>query len=267
MKYLLGNKITSFLTLFILSIAVSFAQNLPEKPNPPRLVNDFANMLSQDELQLLENKLVSFYDSTSNQIAIVTIETLDGYPIADYAFELGMKWGIGVKGKNNGILILIAKNDRKGFIAVGYGLEAVVPDATAKLIYDRYIKANFKQGNYFLGLDQASDIIIGLTKGEFEADQVGKKEGMPMWLVLILFFGVFFLIFYIKFKEVKNTHYGSKPMDFITFWTIMSMLNTHDRHSGGGSSWGGSSHGGGSSGGFGGFGGGDFGGGGAGGDW
>jgi uncharacterized protein len=263
MKFRLANKILLF---FAFAIQFAFAQDLPSKPNPPRLVNDFAGMLNKNELQLLESKLVSFYDSSSNQIAIVTIETLDGYPISDYAFELGMKWGIGVKGKNNGILILIAKNDRKGFIAVGYGLEAVVPDATAKIIYDRFIKSNFKQGNYFAGLDSATDVLIGLTKGEFEAEQIKSKEGIPLWLAVFLFFGVFFLIFYIKFKDIQSTHYGSKPIDFITFWTIMSMMNSH-RGSGGSSSWGGSSYGGGRSGGFGGFGGGDFGGGGAGGDW
>ena len=131
-------KIFYLLTLAVLfynfSTVAAWSQDLPEKPVPPRLVNDFAGMLNQDEVNSLEQKLVAFNDSTSTQISIVTVPSLNGYDKADYAQRLGEKWGIGKKGLNNGILILVKPKqpDSNGqvFIAQGYGLEGAIPDIT-----------------------------------------------------------------------------------------------------------------------------------------
>src|SRR4030095_1964890 len=115
----------SFLLILLLPFS-GFTQDFPEKPSPPRLVNDFTNTLSGEEINSLENKLIIYNDTTSTQIAIVMIHSLDGYPIDDYTFQLAEKWGIGQKGKNNGVLLLVAKDDRKIFIATGYGMEGVM---------------------------------------------------------------------------------------------------------------------------------------------
>jgi uncharacterized protein len=104
----------------MLSSFALVAQTFPQRPNPPKLVNDFAAVMSANEVSALEIKLVAFNDSNSTQIAIVTLKSIGEYDIAEYAFELGEKWGIGQKGKNNGILILIAPAERKVFIATGH---------------------------------------------------------------------------------------------------------------------------------------------------
>ena len=99
--------------LFLFFTFTAFAQNIPSKPNPPRLVNDFANVLTADQVQALEQKLVSYDDSTSNQIVIVTVPTTGDYDVDDYALKILRDWGVGSSKNNNGIVILAAINDRK----------------------------------------------------------------------------------------------------------------------------------------------------------
>ena len=132
----------ALLVLFCtISINRVFSQNIPERPNPPRLVNDFAGMLKSEEVNMLEQKLVAFDDSTSTQIAIVIVPSLGGYDKADYAQRLGEKWGVGQKGRNNGILILIKPKtaDSRGEVQIstGYGVEGPIPDITCGEIVDR----------------------------------------------------------------------------------------------------------------------------------
>jgi len=251
----------------------SFAQDeFPVRPEPPRLVNDYAGVLSQEQLSSLENKLVNYYQKTSTQIAIVTLKSLSGYDPSDYAFKLSEKWGIGQKGKNNGILILVKPktSTERGevFVAVGYGLEAVVPDAVARqAIVSAELIPAFKQNDYFKGLDRSCDVLIALTTGEFTADQYvksvkkGGKSGGAGGFALIMI--VLVIIFIFRRGSGNSRGLGSTG-SFLGGMLLGNMLG--GSHSG---SWGGFSggDGGSSSGGFGGFGGGSFGGGGAGGSW
>lgn len=248
-----------------------FAQNFPEKPVPPRLVNDFTATLKPEELDALESKLLAFNDSTSTQLAIVILKTLDGYPISEYSFALGEKWGIGQKGKNNGILLLISMSERKIFIAPGYGLEAVLTDAASKRIIETIIKPAFKQKQYYAGLDEATNTIISITKGEFTSDQyASKKRNFPIGIILLIV-GIIFLVGFYKVRKTMNY----SKLNHVPFWTAWMLLDAISRknsghwnnfHSGSGG-FGGFGGGGSSGGGFGGFGGGSFGGGGAGGNW
>src|SRR5262245_4316562 len=116
-------RVASTLIFFLWFLSNVFAQNFPAQSNPPRLVNDFAGILSSSESETLERKLVAYEDSTSTQIAIVTIETLEGAEVGSYAAELGEKWGIGTKENHNGVIILMAKQERKVTIRTGYGVE------------------------------------------------------------------------------------------------------------------------------------------------
>lgn len=260
MKSGLSIKTLLFVAIVLFNAAVGFAQSgIPEIPNPPRLVNDFANQLSADELQSLESKLVAFNDSTSVQIAVVIIPTLNGYEKADFAQQLGAKWGVGGSKFNNGIVILVkpktAAENGEAFIATGYGVEATVPDATALDIVNNEMIPSFKQNDYYGGINAATDVLISLVKGEFKADSYSKKKkGSSALFVLIIIFIIIFLI-----SRNKNNHHtinrsGGAGMLFFP-WMM-----------GGGGSGGGGGFGGGG-GGFGGFGGGGFGGGGAGGSW
>ncbi|MFI5218199.1 MAG: TPM domain-containing protein [Bacteroidia bacterium] len=250
--------------IFLLFPLLVFAQEFPETPNPPRLVNDYAGLLSSNETASLEHKLVAYNDSTSTQISIVIIKTLDGYPISDYTIQLGEKWGIGRKGKNNGALILVAKDDHEVFIATGYGLEGAIPDALAKRIVETQIVPAFKSGNYFQGLDEATDTMIKLARGEYTADDVGEEIPKNVIPGIILF--IFFIIFIIIMSIRRTKNYArTNGIDFWTAWTLMNAARSASRGKWGGFSSGSGGFGGG--GGFGGFGGGSFGGGGAGGRW
>jgi len=263
--------ITALIGAFLISFS-SFAQDdFPPRPEPPRLVNDLAGVLDQEVKEPLENTLVDFAKETSTQIAVVTISDLGGYDAGDYAFQLAEKWGIGQKGKDNGILILVQPktNDLRGqaFIATGYGLEGVVPDAVANRIVDNEMIPRFKQNDYTGGVLAAVQVLANLTRGEFTADgymeQTGRSGGASGAVIVMIIFGVIFIS---AFRSQKSRH--SSIGHGLPFWMLLSMMGSGSRsHSG---SWGDFSSGGGSvggGGGFGGFGGGSFGGGGAGGSW
>jgi uncharacterized protein len=255
--------LTAVLMLFPVAV---LSQDIPGKPVPPRLVNDFAEMFSGQEVNSLEAKLLAFNDSTSTQIAIVTVPELNGYAIADFAQRLGEKWGIGQKGLDNGVIIVIkpktTSSEGEVFIAPGYGLEGVIPDIVCAEIIDYEILPAFRNGNYFAGIDKAVNTLMSLASGEFTAEEYGKKvgkgEGLPPGLIFIMILLLFIFIGRSGRSNHKNISTKGLP-----FWVLMSMMNSgRNSHSG---SWGGFSGGGG--GGFGGFGGGSFGGGGAGGRW
>jgi uncharacterized protein len=246
-------KVLHTLVFGFLFLNLSFAQNYPAKPEPPRLVNDFAGMLSPQENETLERKLELYNDSTSTQISIVIIQTLDGADKAQYATELGEKWGIGRKHKDNGVLILIAKSEHQIFIATGRGVEEFLPDAICERIIQNKIKPRFKAGNYFDGLNQATNEMIARLSGNFvNNDNQEDNQPIPIWVIILIIFIVFFILPLI-FRNGRGGGGTYSRGGYVggPFW-------------GGG---GGFSGGGGSSGGFGGFGGGSFGGGGAGGSW
>jgi uncharacterized protein len=254
------------------SVERVYSQNIPERPSPPRLINDFAGMLQADEVRSLEQKLVSFNDSTSTQIVIVIVPSLEGYDKADYSQRLAEKWGIGQKSLNNGILILIkpktADSNGQVQISTGYGLEGAIPDITCAEIVDREILPAFRGGDYYGGLDHSTSTIMSLARGEYSAAEYGQKakksSGKNLPLGLIIF--IVFIIIAISSRGSGGSNNKHLSTGGLPFWMLMSMMNSGK---GSGGSWGGFSGGGssGGGGGFGGFGGGSFGGGGAGGSW
>lgn len=256
-----------FLYIFILLLvsAVSFSQNTfdPESLLKPRtgkqeLVNDFTGTLTPDQKQALENKLVAFNDSTSTQIAVVIIPSLNGNDISDFNVKLGRAWGVGGKEFSNGIVLLIAKGDRKLNIATGYGVEGALPDITTKHIIDDVIVPAFKGDDYYRGIEEGTDAIIQAVKGEYAAPKnYGKKRTSAGRIIFIIIMIIIFLA--VSGGKGGGGSFMSRrgAMPFI----LGSLLGSGGR---GGGGW---SGGGGSSGGFGGFGGGSFGGGGASGSW
>jgi uncharacterized protein len=260
--------LSRILFLIMLSEGIIVAQDIPEKPYPQRLVNDFAGMLNSNEIRALENKLIAFDDTTSTQIAIVIVDDLGGYDRSDYAFRLAEKWGIGQKGLNNGVLILIKTKTESSsgqvFIAPGYGLEGVIPDLLCEEIIDNEILPAFRNGDNYGGLDKATTTLMALASGEFTANEYGKKgkDDHSSLIPFIIIVIVIIIIMSMRSKGGKNQkHISSKGLPL---WLLLSMMNSgRGSHSG---SWGGFS-GGSGGGGFGGFGGGSFGGGGAGGSW
>ncbi len=257
--------------LFALAWTVN-GQEIPARPDPPRLVNDFAGILTSEEVQSLENKLVAYNDSTSTQILVVLVKSLNGYDKNEFARLIGEKWGVGQKGRNNGAVILVKPkypNDNgEVCIQTGYGLEGAIPDALAKRIVEKEMLPNFRTGNYFEGIESATTTMIALAKGEYTAEQYNKrtnKKSSPYGLLvpLIIILIVFFII---RGSRAQGMSVGKS----IPFWTAFWLLGSMGRgHSGSWNNFSGGSggFGGGGGGGFGGFGGGSFGGGGAGGSW
>jgi len=260
-------RIIGYFLLLILIPLSGFAQEFPVKPEPPRLVNDFTKTLTAQELNALENKLVAYNDSTSTQIAIVMISSLGGYPVDDYSFQLAERWGIGQKGKNNGVLVFVAKDDRKIFIATGYGMEGVMPDGLVKRIVETDIKPYFKQNDYYGGLDKGTNSMFRLAAGEYKGEPKSSKDSSPILFIV----GILFLItmvFALKVRSVQKYAIVNN-ITFLAAWMLLNQAGRVHQGSWGGFSGGGGGgwSGGGGGGGFGGFGGGSFGGGGAGGSW
>lgn len=260
----------SGLLLLLFMVTNCHAQQIPLRPVPPRLVNDFTNTLSTSQENRLEQKLVAYNDSTSTQIAVVFINDLQGTTAADFAYQLGEKWGVGTN-ENNGIVILVKpKDNTKGevFISVGYGLESYIPDAIAKRIIENEMIPSFKDNDYFYGVDKAVDIIISLASGAFTAEEYSSDNGEIYLLVFFIIMTALMCVFIFlagKMKSYSSKHDDSSVWKAL-FWA--SLFSNHGRHnhhnhwndfSGRSGGFGG--------GGFGGFGGGSFGGGGAGGSW
>ena len=258
------------LIFFLLCIIKLPAQDIPDRPVQPRIVNDFAGILSSNEVNQLESKLVQFNDSTSTQITVVIVKSLNGYDKLDFAQRLGQKWGVGQKGKNNGVVILIKPNypREKGEVAIqtGYGMEGILPDITCKRIVDNEMVPRFKEGNYYAGIDAGTNTIISISRHEYTADQYNKRTKKKPYGVLVPILILGALVFWIRSNRGSGMHSVGKNLPF---WATLFMLGSMGRGSSGGS-WGDFQSGGGSfggGGGFGGFGGGSFGGGGAGGSW
>jgi uncharacterized protein len=259
----------TLLSIFVLLLGTqAISQDIPPRPEPPRLVNDLAGVLTSQQVQQLERKLVNFNDTTSTQIAVVTVKSLNGYDKADFAFRIGEQWGVGQKGKNNGIVVLVkpkyGMERGDAYIAIGYGLEGVIPDAIGIRIVNYEMIPYFKENNYYGGLNAATTTLMELSSGEFTADQYLKKTKKSPFAFLIPILIIMIVFFLIRSSRARSHSVGKS----LPFWTAFWLLGSMGGHRG---SWNDFSSGGGSfgggGGGFGGFGGGSFGGGGAGGSW
>ncbi len=261
------------LALWIIAVVALEAQTLLPRPEPPRLVNDLAGVLSSGEVQALENKLVAFNDSTSNQIAVVIVSDLQGYDRSEFAYKVARDWGVGQGDFNNGLLVLVrpktATSNGQVFIATGYGLEGAIPDIACADIIDREIIPRFREDDYYGGIDAGTNVLMALAAGEYSYDSYAGGASSGAIPGVIIFMIILFFIFIISAGSSNNKHMRRTGSSNLPLWLLLSMMGGGKSHSG---SWGGFSGGGGGGGfsgggGFGGFGGGGFGGGGAGGSW
>ena len=162
-----------FLIALALSAIFCRAQ-IPEFSN--RLVNDYANVLSADEVRSMESRLRNYYDTTSNCIIVVIINDLGGYEAADFAQRLGEKWGVGTGKYSNGLVILLSPEGHEVFIATGYGLEGVLPDVTCRRIAEKYMKPHFREEEYYEGLEAGLDIILPVAAKEYSFEDLQKEQ-------------------------------------------------------------------------------------------
>ena len=262
--------------LFLLSALfftqISFGQfTIPEKPKEQTSVYDYAGLLKGSQKINLETKLVHYSDSTSTQIVVIIIETTKNESIGILAPRWAQEWGIGQAKEDNGILILLAKNDRKIWIVPGYGIEPILTAGIVGEITRNVIIPEFKKGDYYAGLDKGSDTIFQLLNGEYKGTR--KENSKDFDPGIIIFIIIIIVIFILISRGNKNNGSGGKRFrrgslaDSILDTIILSNAGRGGGSFGGG--FGGSSSGGSfGGGGFGGgFGGGGFSGGGAGGSW
>lgn len=264
-----------FLLLFLfIGFYPVFAQKIEPKPNPPVAVNDFANLLEPFQRQALEQKLEAYNDSTSSAIVIITVPDLQGYDIAQVALKYIRDWGIGVKDKNNGVVILVSKNDRKARIETGYGMEGVLPDILAKQIIDERMIPFFRNNDYYSGLNNAVDAIIQAAAGEYKANPKEKNNNVSIGKIipLVIIFLVILFLFSGKGGGGGGSYMSRKGSrsflgNALPWFLLGNILGGGGNRGGGGFGGGGFGGGGFGGGGFGGFGGGSGGGGGASGGW
>ena len=254
--------------LLLCVTALAAMAQVPERPNPPRLVNDFAGILG--DCQWLEDSLERIAVETSNQICVVTMNDFGGYDKAMMAYSIGQEWGVGKKGNNNGVVILIKPKteDSKGeaFIAPGYGLEGAITDAISTRIVNQEMIPHFKENDYLGGVWAGAQVVRDLATGEYNEEDYAQQDDDSALFALILFILIFAFFMYLAHKSNQNGGGGHRNNRDTGTWGGPIIFTTGSDWNRGGSSWNG---GGGWSGGggWGGFGGGSFGGGGGGGSW
>jgi len=256
------------ITLLLLLPLWSMAQEkLPVPSAPQSWVNDYAGVFSSAEAGALKRKLNEFEYRTSTQIFVVTLDNNGGYAVSDLAPRIGEAWGVGQQGKDNGLLVVMDMQENKVFISTGYGLEEFIPDAIASRIVQNEVLPNFRNGNFYEGINAATDVMISLLDGKFTADQYRKQSssGSGSTLGGILFMIILFSVIFGGRRRSSGMGRSNLPL-----WLALGMMSG-GRHSGSfgnfSSGGGGFGSGGGGFGGFSGGGGGSFGGGGAGGGW
>jgi len=265
----------------LINASFSFAQyKIPPKPEVETSVYDYVGLLSPNEKKALEQKLIRYSDTTSTQIVVATISSTEGKYINYLGAQWLTQWGIGQKDKDNGILILLAKDDRKIGINTGYGVEHLLTDAMSKRIINRDIIPYFKRNDYYGGLNRATDAIFEVLSGEYQNTDSNNAVRFPFEIFIILF--IVFIIFIIAISKSRGGGRGGNRgnrndddarsiLEAIILSNMGRGSYSRGSSSGGFGGWGGGSSSGGSFGGgggfSGGFGGGGGGGGGASGGW
>ncbi len=252
----------TFLLLAFFTFHCGFAQfTIPEKPSFQTSVYDYANVLSADEKTQLEEKLIRYSDSTSTQIVVIIIESLKGEDIGILTPRWGQEWGIGGSKENdNGVVILLAKAERKIWISPGYGLEDKLTAGIGGEITRNIIIPEFKAGSYYRGLDKGADALFDVFKGKYKGERKSKGKNFPILPIIII---VVIIIVLASRNKKGGGNSGNSGGGFDLMDVIL--LSSLGRGGGGSGGFGGGSSGGGGFGG--GFGGGGFSGGGSGGSW
>lgn len=218
---------------FLTANSILFA-GIPERPVPTRFVNDFASVLSNKQKQQMEDHLMQFAHSTSTQIIVVTVSSLEGYSCADYTSEIEEKWGIVQKGKNNELVILLkpkTNNSKEDiFISTSNNLKNILPDSIINnTVVDKEMTPHFCQNDYYGGLAAGLDIIMSITKNKYTAEKYQQKisSGKRNVSVLVLLIFIIVVVFVARIRKSRFYSPGKK----LPFWLSMRMLSGNNSSS------------------------------------
>ena len=206
--------------VFLIGIGNINAQEdcLLEQKAPKHLVIDQADVLNQQQEEALENYLIQFSKETSNQILVVTVNSLCGYDKAEFTYTLGENWGVGQKDFDNGIVIMVKPHgkagDRHTFIAVGYGLEGAIPDATAKRIISNEMMPYFKKGDFYSGIGKSVQTLAALAKGEINSKGYNKKADKVPIFPIFFVLGIIVLVFVTNVQRTRKYAVGHNNINF-----------------------------------------------------
>ncbi len=257
--------ITFFITILLAQGA--FGQfTIPQKPKVQTSVYDYAKLLTSEQKSALESKLIKYSDSTSTQIVVATVETINGEDIGILTPKWAHQWGIGQAKEDNGVFVLLANKERKIWIAPGYGVEHKLTAGINGELVRNVIIPEFKKGDFYGGLDKGTDAIFEVLKGTYKSKKStkDKSSGIPSAFIIAIIFIILLVVFSKKNKDGNDRGKGlrkdSSGMNILT----AILLSRAGRGGFGSGGFGGGSSGGGFGGGFGG---GGFSGGGAGGGW
>ena len=198
-----------FFTAALLLCLSTLCLAAPEFPRLTGRVVDRAGILSASTERQITQQLVIHEQSTTNQIVVATLPNLQGYSIEEFGYQLGRHWQVGQAESNNGVVLLVAKKERKIRIEVGYGLEGSLTDALAANIIQTVIRPQFKKGDFDRGVTQGVEAIIAAIKGEYQAKKTKDSKDSKIWLFLIAFL---FLWHFIKpfFRSFGGSGFGGR---------------------------------------------------------
>lgn len=256
------------IALLCMSVCASAADAIPDAPNPPRLVVDYAGIFTPQQVNEMEDSLETFARKTSNRIAVVTMADLQGLEPMEMAYGIGKKWGVGDKKHSAGVVVLVKPKTANGngdvFIATGYGVEGVLTDAFCSSIIRHEMIPHFRNNDYYSGVVAALTVIKPAMAGELNEEQYlnsGEDDLLASMITIAIMAVILMAVIAIANRRDDSGNNGGNN-DGGT-WGGGGPIIFGPGFGGGSSSGGSSSFGGG----FGGFGGGSFGGGGAGGSW
>jgi uncharacterized protein len=182
----------------------------PTFPTLTGRITDEAGLLKADDRNIIDAELADLEQKSTDQLAIVTLNSLQGYTIEDFGYQLGRKWGIGQKGKDNGILLIVAPNEHKVRIEVGRGLEPIMTDAMSKIIIENAIVPAFRKGDFAAGIKAGvrdiKDVLLGDAEAVKERAQGARRSDSPdtMQIILLIFWiGVVFYILYAVYRSAQ----------------------------------------------------------------
>lgn len=261
----------AFVLLFLIGTIATAQFTIPEKPSSKTKqtsVYDYIGLLPPGQATALEQKLIQYADTTSTQIVVAIISSTKGEDISLLGAQWGQKWGVGQAKEDNGIFIILAKDDRMVDINTGYGIEYIVSDRDAEQVINRIMVPQFKKGNYYSGLDEGTTALMQMLSGNYKGSRTSNTSDVPIEPIAIV---ILFLIivFILSRKNHRGGGRNGGERRGSSLLDVIILSNMGRGGFGGGSSWGSGGGGfGGGGGGFGGgFGGGGFGGGGASGGW